>query len=325
MTAQETGYTLGVDVGGTKIATALIDSAGSIIASDYRLIDSAGTPQTAIDLIVQSAAVCLKKSGQKASALGVGIAGQIDKSNGIVHRSPNLPTWLNVPLGQKLTEALKIPVVINNDVRAITIGEWTHGAGKGVNDLVCLIVGTGVGGGVVSAGQLLEGCSNSAGELGHITVVAGGRKCTCPNEGCLEAYVGGWAIAERARDSVRANPQAGQSLINRAGSVEKISAKTVGEAYHDNDPLAQRLIKDTLKYLAAGVVSIVNTFNPCLIVLGGSVIFGIPELVPAVEARVRQQALQTPVNSLRVVTAGLGNQAGVIGAATMARQVVSSK
>lgn len=315
-------YTLGIDIGGTKIDTALVDSSGKIIANYYRLVDPSKNPDIAISDIIDSIRICLEESGKTASAVGVGVAGQIDKTNGIVRRSPNLPDWYDVPLRGRLEEALRIPVIINNDVRVITWGEWQHGAGQGIDDLVCLFLGTGVGGGVVTNGHLLEGCQNSAGELGHMTVVAGGRKCHCPNEGCLEAYVGGWALADRAKDAVQANPQAGKTIRDLAGDISNISSITVSQAYNVGDPLAQRIIKDTIKYLAAGIVTIVNSFNPCLIILGGSVIQGFPDIIPAVERKVRDMALQTPVESLRITTAALGNKAGVIGAAALARSIV---
>ncbi len=322
-TRQDGICTLGVDIGGTKINTALVDASGNIITSHYRLINPTKAPDKVISEVIESAGICLRESGQTAFAMGVGVAGQVDKTSGIVRRSPNLPNWQDVPLGTKLAEALNIPVSINNDVRVITWGEWQHGAGQGVNDLVCLFIGTGIGGGVVTGGHLLEGCQNTAGELGHLTVVAAGRKCHCPNEGCLEAYAGGWAIAERAQDAVRANPQAGQALVSLAGDASRITSITVSQAYRNGDPLAQRLVKDTARFLAAGMVSIVNAFNPCLIILGGSVIMGLPDLVTIVEKRVREHALQTPVENLHIVTAALGNKAGVIGAAALARSLVN--
>jgi glucokinase len=318
-TGNENLLTLGIDVGGTKIDTALVDSNGNIIAKHYRLVGSSKDPNKTMADIIDSVNICSTQSGKKAMALGLGVAGQIDKVNGVVRYSPNLPTWRDVPLKAELESVLRIPVIINNDVRVITWGEWQHGSGKGVDDLVCLFVGTGIGGGIVSHGHLMEGCQNTAGELGHITVVAGGRKCTCPNDGCMEAYAGGWAIAERARDAVRANSQAGRALIDLAGDIASITSITVSQAFKNGDPLAQRLVKDTSKYLAAGVVSIVNAFNPCLIIMGGGVIEGLPELVSLVEARVRTQALQTPVENLRFTKGSLGTKAGVIGAAALAR------
>jgi glucokinase len=314
--------TLGIDLGGTKIDTALVDPSGKIVYSYYRLLNPDRDPEIAISEIIDSVQICLKQSGKTAHAMGLGVAGEIDKIRGIVRRSPNLPDWKDIPLKTRLEEALQIPVILNNDVRVITLAEWQYGAGKGIDDLVCLFIGTGVGGGIVSKGQLLEGCQNTAGELGHMTIVAAGRKCHCPNEGCLEAYAGGWAIAERAQDSVRANPEAGKTLIALAGGISSISAVTVASAYKSGDPLAQRLIKDTAKYLSAGMVSIVNAFNPCLIILGGGVIQGIPDLVTLSEKRVRTFALQAALDHLKITTGSLGNKAGVIGAAALARTIL---
>jgi glucokinase len=314
--------TLGVDLGGTKISAALVDAQGKVLASDYRLVDLSKDPEKVIAQILLSLKACEATAGRKPAALGLGVAGQIDRTRGTVLSSPNLPSWVEVPLKTILESQLKIPVSVDNDVRVITMGEWRHGAGRGEDDLVCLFLGTGVGGGAVSGGRLIEGATNTAAELGHLTVVAGGRKCRCPNEGCLEAYVGGWAIAERAQDAARANPQAALTLLKLAGGLENISAITVSEAYQKSDPLAQRLVKDSLKYLAAGAVSIVNAFNPGMIILGGSVIKGFPQWVPLLEQRVKDAALPTPARRVRVVLGGLGGQAGPVGAAAMARDLL---
>jgi glucokinase len=315
-------YTLGVDLGGTKIQTAMIDASGKIMTSHRRLVPADKQPEATIAAVVESIKICLKESGLKAAAVGIGVAGQIDKIRGIVRHSPNLPGWIDVPLKESLEKALGLPVAVNNDAKSIVWGEWKHGAGKGYQDVVCLFLGTGIGGGVVSGGRLLEGANNTAGELGHITVVAAGRQCHCPNEGCMEAYAGGWAIAERTKDAVRANPQGGETLIKIAGSVENITAISLSQAYQQNDPLAYRIVKDTSKYLAAGMVSIINAFNPSIIILGGSVIEGIPDLVSMADKRVREHALPTPLEGLKIVTAALGNQSGAVGAAALARELL---
>jgi len=309
--------TIGVDLGGTKVETALVDAAGRIVVSRRQPTNPEKGPDAVITDIVACVEACLGEAGKTTQGLGVGVAGQLDRT-GTLRFSPNLG-WRNVPLKVKLEDALDIPVVINNDVRAATWGEWRHGAGWGVDDMVCLFVGTGIGGGVISGGQLLSGCSNTAAELGHMTIVADGRRCHCPNRGCLEAYAGGWAIAERAQEAVHANPQAGQRLVALAGGVQQISAATVTQACREGDPLACRLVEETAQYLAAGVVGIVNAFNPCLLVLGGGVIQGRPEYVSEVERLVRENALQTAVEGLRIVMAALGDKAGVIGAAALAR------
>lgn len=321
MTGNSELTTIGVDLGGTKIEMAVVDAAGRILASHRQLTNPEKGPDAVVADIVTCVEACLGKAGKMAQGLGIGVAGQLDRT-GTLRLSPNLPGWRNVPLKVILEDALGIPVVINNDVRAAAWGEWQHGAGRGVDDMVCLFVGTGIGGGVVSGGRLLDGCSNTAGELGHMTIMVDGRRCHCSNRGCLEAYAGGWAIAERAQEAVRTDPQAGQRLNALAGDIQRISAVTVTQACSEGDPLACRLVGETARYLAAGVVGIVNAFNPCLLVLGGGVIQGRPEYVSEVEHTVRENALQTAVEGLRIVVAALGDKAGVIGAAALARDKI---
>jgi glucokinase len=313
--------TLGVDVGGTKIATALVDAGGKILA-EHTIPTGAG--RNAAPVIADIVACVRERLGPHAGdavALGVGVAGQIDPSDGTVLDAPNVH-WHDVPLGAELASALGLPVFVTNDVRAATWGEWLHGAGRGAHDLMTLFVGTGVGGGIVSGGRVLTGCTNTAGEIGHVTIVAGGRQCTCPNRGCLEAYVGGWAIAAQAREAAQAD-QAGRRLIDLAGSVEAITAKTVAQAFREGDPFARRLMDEVARHLAAGIVTFVNAFNPCLFILGGGVIEGVPELAQMVEGPVRAHALAAATRQLRFARAALGNDAGVVGAAAIARDAVA--
>ena len=309
--------TLGVDLGGTKIETALVDAAGRIIVSHRQETHPERGPDGVISGLATCVKTCLGEASTTAQGLGVGVAGQVDRA-GTVHFSPNLG-WRNVALKAKLEKILDMPVVVNNDVRVATWGEWQHGAGQGVDNLVCLFVGTGVGGGIISGGRLAEGCNNAAGELGHLTIVSDGRSCHCPNRGCLEAYAGGWAIAERAREMALAQPEAGQMLVALAGSIEQISAATVTQACGNGDPLARHLVEETGRYLATGVVGIVNAFNPRLLILGGGVIYGLPEYVSLVQSAVQENALPAAVEGLHIVMAALGDKAGVIGAAALAR------
>lgn len=312
---------LGVDLGGTKVNVALVDSVGQLVFSHKSLIDSSKQPDKVIQNMLESANLLLDKTGYEANAFGVGIAAQIDR-DGFIFGSPNLG-WKNFSLKQKLQEHLDLPVFITNDVRAATWAEWRFGAGKGVDDLVVLFVGTGIGGGVITEGQLLSGCNNSGAELGHVTLVYDGRKCRCPNSGCLEAYAGGWAIAERAQKAVAEDSEAGSLLLSLAGAVENITSATVSQAYYKQDQLAIRLVEETGKYLAAGAISVVNAFNPCCLVLGGGVIEGIPELVEIVENELPTRALKSAVTKLKIVKAKLGNNAGAIGAADLAQKVIS--
>jgi len=312
--------TLGVDLGGTKLNVGLVDANGRLLSANKSLIHASKETERVIADIQTGVDECLRKTGLKAEALGIGVAAQVDLK-GVVHGSPNLG-WQNFPIKQKLEKQLGLPVAVTNDVRAATWGEWRYGSGRGINDLAVLFVGTGIGGGIITGGNLLSGCTNSGGELGHITIVYDGRKCRCLNRGCLEAYAGGWAIAERAQEAVRAAPKDGQRLLSLVGSGEKISAATVNRAYREGDLLARRLVEETGKYLAAGVVSIVNAFNPCVLVLGGGVVEGIPELIQMVKDITRNRALEASVEKLQIVKAALGGDAGVIGAAALAQDLV---
>lgn len=315
--------TLGVDLGGTKVETALVDASGQILSSHRYPTNPKKGARRIMNDIAACVDQCLSKGEEEAQALGIGIAAQVNRS-GVVISSPNLG-WQNVPLREMLEEKLRLPVVATNDVRAASWGEWHFGAGRGFNDLVVIFVGTGIGGGVISSGRMLEGCSNIAGELGHITLIANGRNCHCPNRGCLEAYASGWAIAERAQEAVGDNPEAGKTLSSLAGSTENITGAVVNQAYREGDLLAFQLIKETAQYLSAGLVGIVNAFNPCLLVLGGGVIEANPEMIKTIEADIQKRALKPAAESLKVVKAALGNQAGIVGAAALAQNRVVDK
>ncbi len=315
-TGKSESLAIGIDLGGTKVEVGLVDSMGKILSESRYPTNSSQGSEGIINDIVK--AVKDLQVDMRALAIGVGAAGQVDL-NGVMRAAPNLP-FQDEPLQMRLEEELEIPVVVTNDVRAAAYGEWKYGSGRGVNDLVVIFVGTGIGGGVVSGGQLLEGCTNNAGELGHSTLIADGRKCRCPNYGCLEAYAGGWAIAERAQKAVLSSPEDGKALKSAAGGVDIITAETVNHAYREGDLLAKRLVEETGHYLGSGIVGIINAFNPCLLILGGGVIEGLPELIGMVDDEVRSRALKPGLEGLKIVKAALGGKAGVIGAAGLARK-----
>ncbi|MGD0230138.1 MAG: ROK family protein [Syntrophorhabdales bacterium] len=308
-------WAVGVDLGGTKLVVAGVDGGGEIRDS-LRMPTKVeeGVPAVERD-IVEAVRVLTERAGTPALGVGIGIAGQIDGQSGTVRFAPNL-NWREVPLRADLEEALEMAVVVTNDVRAATWGEWLHGAGRGYDDLICLYVGTGIGGGIVSGGRMVSGCTNTAGEIGHLTVDIDGPPCTCGNRGCLEALAGGWAIARQAQEMIDRNPEAGRTLLAGAGGVrEAVSAETVAIAAHGGDGLSLRLLDDAGRALTAGCVSLVNTFNPCMLILGGGVIDGLPEMIDTVRRGVAQNALAAATSSLRIVPAALGPSAGVVGAA----------
>lgn len=313
------GLALGIDLGATKVVSGLVAADGTIVHTSGRHLHANDGPGGVIRTLAASVRTCLAQTTEPPVAVGVAVAAQVDPRTGTVVHAPNLG-WRDVPLARRVREEIGLPVVVINDARAATAAEWQHGSGVGATDLFCLFLGTGIGGSAVVGGRLLDGGSHALGEVGHMTIVVGGRKCHCPNWGCFEAYVGGWAIAERAREAARAEPIAGRALVERAGSEAAITAQTVFQVYRAGDVLAGRIVRETERFLADGAVSVVNAFNPSVLILGGGLVSGMPEFVPAVESAIRARC-QPPAAGARVVVARLGENAPLVGAAEFARSL----
>jgi glucokinase len=308
---------LGIDLGATKVATALVNADGRLATPADRRLHANDGPEGVIATVVAAARACLATARAGRVRIGVSVAAQVDPETGEVVYAPNL-RWRNVALGSRLAQELQGTVTLINDARAATLAEWQLGAGIGASDLFCVSLGTGVGGSAVVGGRLLDGGGHAAGEIGHLTIVSGGRRCHCPNTGCLEAYVGGWAIADRAQQAVREDPASGAPMLDRAGRVEAISAETVFVAYRGGDPLATRLVRETERYLGDGAVSIANAFNPSRIVLVGGLTVGLPGLDAVARGAIRARC-QPPAAGAEVVLGRLGEFAALVGAATAAR------
>lgn len=316
-------WTIGVDIGGTKIEVSHVDINGIIQQRELFPTNVKGGPAAIEADIIKAIQILQNSAKTPPLSIGVGMAGQIDAKNGVVLFAPNL-AWHQIPLQEHLQKALSIPVAVTNDVRAATYGEWHHGAGQGCDDLICLLVGTGIGGGIVSGGQMLTGSSNTAGEIGHMTTDIHGRLCTCGNRGCFESIAGGWAIGKSGQEAVIADPEAGTALCQMAvGEPHAITAKHVVQAFHEGDRLAIRIMEDVTQGLIAGSVSLVNAFNPKKLIFGGGVINGMPELIDRIAIGVKKFALNAATANLQILPVQLKhNDANVIGAATYARQKI---
>jgi len=311
-------WAAGVDLGGTKIQLIQIDELGTAGERIRCPTDVAGGEEGIVNEIASALRQLEEKVGSPPEGVGVGVAGQIEKGTGTVIFAPNLK-WHNAPFEENLKKMLDLPVVILNDVRAAAWGEWLHGAGKGCENLICIFVGTGVGGGIVSEGEMLAGARNSAGEIGHMVVLLDGPECTCGNRGCMEALAGGWAITRQAKERVKEEPEEGKRLLGLAeGEVEKITGQMVDEAAADGDRLATEVIDRAVAALAAGTTSLVNALSPERIVFGGGVIEGSPEFIGRIEEKVKKQALEAATKDLEFVRAKLHNDAGAIGAGALA-------
>lgn len=313
-------WAIGVDLGGTKIEVACVNEAGKVIDRVRMPTDVVGGSSAIEKQIQQGILKLCEKNKDEPLGIGVGIAAQIDAEQGVILNAPNL-NWKDVPFQENLKTLTKLPVVITNDVRAAAWGEWLFGAGTETTDMICMFVGTGIGGGIVCNNQMVNGCSNTAGEVGHMVIRGHGRKCHCGNSGCLESVAGGWAIAKRAQQAITSDKKIGATLLKMAdGNINNVTAKLVSKAYHEGDLLAKHIVEETLNGLVDGCTGLVNAFNPCRFILGGGVIEGLPHLIKEIESKVQERALSAATNRLSFLHAALGNDAGVIGAASLAFQ-----
>lgn len=311
-------YIVGIDLGGTKIASALLDTDLSIVKSDTVRTENQDGPEGVAEQMAESVQRLTQGLGREA-VLGVGVAsaGLVEPGTGKVLYSPNLD-WRNVPLREMLKDRLGTEVYVDNDVNMAALGELHFGAGQGARHMICVFVGTGIGAGIVVDGHLYEGANGFAGEVGHTTIDWNGPPCPSGNPGCWESYASGTAMARRAREAL----EGGESSLLRdlvEGDLAKIRVETIAEADRQGDALSRRLLEETGEYLGAGLSNLVNTLNPELIVMGGGVIRGVPQLFDLAEASMRRRSLKDAVAAVRMAKARFGREAGVIGAGVLVK------
>jgi len=313
---------LAIDLGGTKILTALVSNKGEIIVRERCLTLADEGPTPVIERLLSAMDSILRLESLKPSnldSISIAAAGAVDLEKGLVTLSPNLPGWHDVPLGEVVRKRYGVKVFLVNDASAAALGEHRFGSGKGVKNLVFLAIGTGIGGGIIINGELHQGISGSAGEIGHMTIDLNGRHCACGNVGCLETLVSGRAIAGEAKRRLDQGEKSTLADI-MAGKTDEITAEKVGVAARDGDSLALDIITKTGACLGAGLVNLVNIFNPEMIVIGGGVAkLGELLLEPARQV-VREKAFPMSAQAVRIVTARLGEEAGIYGAAIFARE-----
>jgi len=254
--------------------------------------------------------------GKSPMAAAMAVAGAIDLEKGVVTTSPNLPQWKDVPLRDLVERRLGMKTHMINDASAAALGEHAHGAGINTRNMVFITVSTGIGGGIIIEGELYQGASGAAGEIGHMVIDARGPKCGCGNYGCLEALASGTAIARDATERISLGTYS--SIPKYAGSGQAISAQAVAEAAKQGDPLANEVISRAAHYLGMGLVSIVNIFNPEMVVIGGGVARMGETLLGPARIVMKEKAFKTSADRARVVQAKLGGDAGVVGAAVYA-------
>ncbi len=310
------GCVVGVDLGGTAIRVGRVSGDGAVDGLVRVRHGGFPQPRDAVDRIVRAVEKCA--GGEAIDAVGVGVAAWVERASGYVARAPNLG-WIGVPLGELLHRRLNAPVVVHNDLKAIAWGEYRFGAGRHARELLAVFVGTGVGGAVISDGVLQLGARGFYGEIGHVRVGPDdGPQCGCGRHGCLEAYVGGSALARRAEEA-----RAQGRLKRLAAHTGEVTAADLERAANAGDPDAQRLLEQGGELLGRVLGSMITFLNPDVLLLGGGVWASSEHVKDAVRLGVDLTSHPDFRRSVRIVDGALGDRAGVLGAADLARTAQS--
>ncbi len=309
--------TVGIDIGGTYVKAGVVDLDGRIVASLRRETPTTkpgDTEDTIADVVAALSAQ------HEIGAVGIGAAGFVDGSRSSVLFAPHL-AWRHEPLRDAVERRVRLPVVVENDANAAAWAEWRFGAGLGEDHLVCVNLGTGIGGGIVLNGEVYRGRNGLAGEFGHMIVVPNGHRCGCGNRGCWEEYASGNAVIREARELARSNSPVAHALLARAaGDVLAITGSLVSDAAKDGDRAAVEILEDAGRWLGIGLANLAAALDPGCFVIGGGVSeAGELLLGPAREAYRRTLTGRGFRPEARIARTSLGVNAGMVGAADLAR------
>jgi glucokinase len=315
--------TVGVDVGGTKIAAGVLDERGRVVSRD-RAESPATDPVEIVRTIGELVRTLTRSEGvdpTEIEAVGVCAAGFVDKARSSVVFAPNL-AWRNEPLKQHLERELDLPVVVENDANAAAWGEFTFGAGEDVEDLLMLTIGTGVGGGIVMDGELVRGGFGMGAEVGHIQMVPGGVRCGCGNLGCLESYGSGSALVRMTREHALSDPGAARRVVELAGGdPARIDGPLVTEAARAGDAFALDRLAELGDWIGQGIATLTAVLDPNVVVIGGGVSeAGDLLLDPVRRSFENHVTVRSHRPLLEVRQAQLGNAGGMVGVADLARR-----
>ncbi|HUG15069.1 MAG TPA: ROK family protein [Thermomicrobiales bacterium] len=306
---------LGVDLGGTNLRAAVVDSTGRLLyETSTSTLANEGVDsviERIANAILEAATACRVDANVP---VGVAAPGPLDPRTGVIFFTPNLPGWRDVPLGDRLARLTGRHIVLGNDANAAALGEFYFGSGRDVRNMIYIGLGTGIGGGVIADGRLIDGARGLGGELGHVTVSIDGPRCTCGSIGCIEAYCSAWSITRDAQHLV----SSGRGLaIAEAARGQPVGPRAVGAAARLGDPDALRLLERAGTALGAGIANFINIFNPELIVIGGGLSeIGEPLLEP-VRRAIATYAMPAIRQDARLVASTLGIKSGIIGSAAL--------
>lgn len=315
---------IGVDFGGTNLRAAISDTnTGEILYQRKYPTLAADGQEAVIQRIIQLIQELTHESGisvDTIKAVGIGVPGTPDIDTGIIQFLPNLPgKWVDVPLRAIIEEQVQLPVALINDVRAITLGEWKFGAGRGAETAACLAIGTGIGGGVIVNGQFHLGIGGTAGEFGHHVVEEDGLACGCGGKGCLELYASGPAIAAMGvKEVMHGHTTRIGKLVNY--DLNRIDAGIIVQAAREGDTIANEILKRAGRYIGIAVGNILGVISPQRVIFGGGVSMAGDLLLKPIVQTVKERVHVIPLDKVEFVMAEMGVNAGLIGAALWAKE-----
>ena len=309
----------GIDIGGTTIKFGLIDPRGKVIFKDQKPTVVGRGAEPLLHLVSNIAESLLYHAAEEeldVRWLGVGTPGAVEPRTGkIIGPSPNITGWEGTELGGTLKKRINLPVFVDNDVNVMALAEARFGAAMNYKTAVCIAMGTGVGGGIVIDGKVLQGASGGAGEIGHMVIDPNGPSCRCGSRGCLEAYCSSAAIISRANQLLKNElTPVFQEVLE--GKLENMNIRRLFAAYKADDPVARQVVTETAEYLGMGLANVVTLLNPEIVVIGGGIADG-GGIVDEVTAVIKKRALRPAGEVVRIVKASLGNDAGFIGASLL--------
>jgi glucokinase len=312
-------FAVGVDVGGTKVAAALVDSAGHIRFRSRSNMVANGTASEGLDTVVSTVRklICESALAPDVRAIGICAPGPLNPEAGIVINPPNVPCWRNYPLVAEVERIFQLPVKLDNDANAAALAEATWGAGRPYRSVFYVGIGTGIGTGIVFDGRILHGASGAAGEGGHMGIDMRGPRCNCGKRGCVEVFASGPAIAGRMRQKLQADHEGSTLLGLSGGDLERVTAELVGQAAAKGDRLALSVIDEVIEILAYWLGNIVDLIEPDVIIVGGGVAPMLSPYLDGIYKRWRGACINPRAQVIPIILSSYADDAGVTGAAAL--------
>ncbi len=320
---------VGIDLGGLNIKGGVVTEKGKVLSFHSIPTEGQKGRDHVLDRIAMLVGTVIEKAGiprNRIAGVGIGSPGPLNIKKGIIYEAPNLPGWVNLPLAAEIRKRTKLPTVIENDANAASLAEAVAGAGKGLSCMLMLTLGTGIGGGIVIGGRVWHGADDIAAELGHISICYNGRRCNCGSIGCVEAYASATGVVKRTQEALRAGAR---SSLDRGAKNDLAKVAKEDKCGHifsvakQGDPLAKKIVAETIVYLATAMASLINTFNPDMIVLYGGMTKAGSQLFGPLRKEVARRCFKVGARRCKIVPSKLGKHAGVIGSAISAMHLMA--